>query len=68
MSVQNLPSVHTSTSVPAKREFPKIDLFFDAAIHIAERSEELLSKGKPLLVSLFLFIETLVILIYVLTK
>jgi hypothetical protein len=58
---------HTS-SVPAKREFPKIDKFFDTAIHIAERSEELLAKSKPLLVSLFLFIETILILIFVLTK
>lgn len=57
-----------NSSVPAKREFPKIDRFFDTAIHIVERSEELLSKSKPLLVSLFLFIETILILIFVLTK
>lgn len=67
MSVPVRQSTRPS-SVPAKREFPKIDRFFDTAEHIVERSKGLLSKSKPLLLESFLFIETLVILIYVLTK
>lgn len=62
-----VPELHQSTT-PAKREFPKLDRFFDTAEHIVERSKGLLSKSKPLLLETFLFIETLVILIYVLTK
>jgi hypothetical protein len=61
-----------NSSVPAKRDFPKIDKFFDTAEHIAERSEILLSKVKPALISLFLLIhliiDLIVVLIFVLTK
>ncbi len=57
------------STLPANRiSFPKIDRFFDTAEHIVERSKGLLSKSKPLLLETFLFIETIVILIYVLTK
>lgn len=66
MSARNLQS--RTPSVPAKRDFPKLDRFFDTAEHIAERSEVLLSKFKPLLIHLFLFIETIVVLIFMLTK
>jgi hypothetical protein len=62
MSVQLQP--HTS-SVPAERTFPKIDRFFDTAIHIVERSEELLSKSKSALISLFLLIHLLIDLVIV---
>ena len=59
-------------SVPAKREFPKIDRVFDTAEHIVERSEVLLSKSKPAIISLFLLvhlvIDLVVVLIFVLTK
>ena len=59
-------------SVPATRDFPKIDRFFDAAEHIVERSEVLLSKSKPAVISLFLLvhliIDLVVVLIFVLTK
>lgn len=65
----SLPEPQPSPStLPAKREFPRLDWFFDTAEHIVERSEVLLTKSKPLLVSLFLFIETILILIFVLTK
>ena len=60
------------SSVPAKRDFPKIDKVFDTAEHIAERSEVLLSKSKPAVISLFLLvhliIDLIVVLIFVLTK
>lgn len=59
-------------SVPTKREFPKIDRVFDTAEHIVERSEILLSKSKPAIISLFLLvhlvIDLVVVLIFVLTK
>lgn len=57
---------------PTKRNFPKIDRFFDTAVHIVERSEELLSKSKPAIISLFLLvhliIDLVVVIIYVLSK
>jgi hypothetical protein len=56
MSTQLRP--HTS-SAPAKRSpFPKIDTFFDTAIHIVERTEELVWKAKFLLfgTGFFLFL------------
>jgi hypothetical protein len=72
MSAHNLPSVHRATSVPAERDFPKIDKFFDTAEHIVERSEVLLSKSKPAVISFFLLvhlvIDLVVVLIFVLTK
>lgn len=59
-------------SVPAKRDFPKIDRVFDTAEHIVERSEVLLSKSKPAIISLFLLvhlvIDLVVVLIFVLRK
>jgi hypothetical protein len=52
--------------------FPKIDRFFDTAEHIVERTEILLSKSKPAIISLFLLvhliIDLVVVLIFVLTK
>ena len=61
-----------SSSVPSERDFPKIDRFFDTAEHIVERSEVLLSKSKPAIISLFLLvhlvIDLVVVLIFVLTK
>ncbi len=61
-----------TSSVPAKREFPRIDKVFDAAEHVVERSETLLSKSKPAIVSLFLLIhliiDLIVVLMFVLTK
>ena len=58
--------------VPAEGDFPKIDNFFDAAEHIVERSETLLSKSKPAIISLFLLlhliIDLIVVLIFVLKK
>jgi hypothetical protein len=69
MSTQLEPQ---TSSVPAKRDFPKIDRFFDTAEHIAERSETLLSKVKPALISLFLLvhlvIDLAIVIAYVLTK
>ncbi len=65
------PSELHSSPPPAKREFPKIDRFFDTAEHIVERSEVLLSKSKAAIISLFLLIHLvidLVVLIFVLTK
>jgi hypothetical protein len=62
---------HTS-SLPAKREFPKIDRFFDTAEHIVERSGSLLSKSETAFIKLFLLvhlaIDLVVVLIFVLTK
>ena len=59
-------------SVPAKRNFPKIDKFFDAAEHIVERSGSLLSKSETAFIKLFLLIhlviDLIVVLIFVLTK
>lgn len=50
----------------------KINKFFDTAEHIVERSETLLSKSKPAIISLFLLvhlvIDLVVVLIYVLKK
>jgi hypothetical protein len=70
MAARNLTSVRSS--VPAKRDFPTIDRFFDTAEHIVERSEVLLSKSKPAIISLFLLvhlvIDLVVLLIFVLTK
>jgi hypothetical protein len=61
-----------SSDLPAKRDFPKIDRFFDAAEHIVERSEVLLSKSKKAVINLFLLvhliIDLVVILIFVLKK
>jgi hypothetical protein len=72
MSAHNLPSVHRAASVHAERDFSKIDKFFDTAEHIVERSEVLLSKSKPAVISFFLLvhlvIDLVVVLIYVLTK
>ena len=72
MSARNLPSVHSSRSVPAKRDFPKIDRFFDTAEHIVERSGSLLSKSETAFIKLFLLvhlvIDLVVVLIFVLTK
>jgi hypothetical protein len=82
MSARNLqtsrPTQSTQTvsrklpTVPAKRDFPKIDKFFDSAEHIVERSETLLSKSKPAIISLFLLlhliIDLIVVLIFVLKK
>ena len=68
MSVPVRRSTNSLTPIPPERDFPKIDGFFDTAEHIVERSEVLLSKSKPLLISLFLFIETILIMIFVLTK
>ena len=71
MSARNIQSTRPS-SVPAKRDFPKIDRFFDTAEHIVERGEVLLSKSKPAIISLFLLvhlvIDLVVVLIFVLTK
>jgi hypothetical protein len=62
------PSVLPST----RKSYPKIDSFFDSAEHIVERSEVLLSKSKPAVISLFLLIhliiDLVVVLIFVLTK
>jgi hypothetical protein len=59
-------------SVPAERDFTNIDNLFDTAEHIVERSETLLSKSKPAIISLFLLIhliiDLVVVLIFVLTK
>jgi hypothetical protein len=59
-------------TVPVKREFPKIDKVFDTAEHIVERSEVLLSKSKPAIISLFLLVHLIidlaVVLIFVLKK
>lgn len=59
-------------SVPAKRDFSTIDKVFDTAEHIVERSEVLLSKSKPAIISLFLLvhlvIDLVVVIIYVLSK
>lgn len=66
-----VPELQPPTT-PTKRDFPKIDRFFDTAVHIVERSEELLSKSKPAIISLFLLIhlviDLVVVLIFVLTK
>jgi hypothetical protein len=55
-----------------QQDFTKIDRFFDTAEHIVERSEVLLSKSKPAIISLFLLlhlvIDLVVVLIFVLTK
>lgn len=48
MSARNLPSVHSS-GVPTKREFPKVNAFFDALELIAERLEQLVWKAKYLI-------------------
>jgi len=72
MSAHDLPVVHKSTPVPAERDFPKIDRFFDTAEHLVERCEVLLSKSKPAVVSLFLLvhlvIDLVVLLIFVVSK
>ena len=44
-------------SLPAKREFPKIDRFFNTAEHIIERSEGLLSKSSDAASRLFTFVQ-----------
>lgn len=58
--------VTQTPTIPAKRDFPKIDRFFDTAEHIVERSETLLSKSKPALISLFLVLHLIIDLIVVL--
>lgn len=61
-----------TSSVPVKRDFPKIDRFFDAAEHIVERSGSLLSKSEAAFIKLFLLIhlviDLVVVLIFVLSK
>jgi hypothetical protein len=69
MSVQIQPE---TPSIPAKRDFPKLDRFFDAAEHIVERGGSLLSKSETAFIKLFLLvhlvIDLVVVLIFVLTK
>lgn len=59
-------------SVPANRDFPKIDRFFDAAERIVERSGSLLSKSETAFIKLFLLIhliiDLVVVLMFVLAK
>jgi len=59
-------------SLPAKRDFSKIDRFFDTAEHIVVRSGSLLSKSETAFIKLFLLIhlviDLVVVLIFVLTK
>jgi hypothetical protein len=58
---------HHTSSVPAERNsFPKINAFYDALELIVERSEVLLSKSKPAIISLFLFIHLIIDLVVVL--
>ena len=49
MSASDLPSVQSTSSVPAKREFPRINAFFDALELVIERTEGLVWKVKYLL-------------------
>ena len=46
--------------------FPRINTFFDAAELVVERSDRLLSKGKPAVINLFLFLHLIIDLIIVL--
>lgn len=61
-----------TTSVPAKRDFLKLDRFFDAAEHFVERSGSLLSKSETAFIKLFLLVHLVIdlvaVLIFVLTK
>lgn len=52
--------------LPVRNSFSKLDSFFDKAEHIVERSEALLSKSKPAVISLFLLVHLIIDLIVVL--
>jgi hypothetical protein len=55
------------TVLPVNRDsLSKVDRFFDSAEHIVERSEVLLSKSKPAVISLFLLLHLIIDLIVVL--
>ncbi len=66
--------ITTNTSIlPAQSSnISRTDKFFDTAEHIVERSEILLAKSKPAIISLFLLIhlviDLIVVLIFVLKK
>jgi hypothetical protein len=48
---------HHSSSVPAERQsHPKIDFYFDAALHIVRRSKELAWEAKELIVTLLILL------------
>jgi hypothetical protein len=49
-----------------RTSFPRINSFFDAAELVVERSDRLLSKSKPVVVNLFLFLHLIIDLIIVL--
>jgi hypothetical protein len=72
MSEQHIPQSTKPLSPVQQDAFSKLDRFFDTAEHIVERSETLLSKSKPAIISLFLLIHLVidlaVVLIFVLTK
>jgi hypothetical protein len=49
MSTQLQSDTHSVSTVPAKRDFPKINAFYDALELIAERTEGLVWKAKKLI-------------------
>ena len=61
-----------SSALPAKREFPKIDKFFDTAEHLVKRSDEFLSNTELAMLRLFLrvhlIIDLVVIIVFLLSK
>lgn len=55
MSSENL-RIYQTTTEPAQREHPKIDFYFDAAIHVVKRAKELAWESKELVVALLILI------------
>jgi len=49
-----------------RTSFPRINTFFDAAELVVDRSNRLVSKSKPVVVDLFLFLHLIIDLIIVL--
>jgi hypothetical protein len=56
MSTRYLPSVHSSTSIATKQDFPRINAFFDALELIAEKIIRLTSVSRKPRIKLFLLI------------
>jgi hypothetical protein len=46
--------------LPAKREFPNINSFFDGGVLIARRFTELLSELEPAILRLFLLLHLII--------
>ena len=53
----SVPERHTKPSFPVRTEsHPKIDFYFDAAIHCVKRSKELAWESKELVIAVLILI------------